>query len=188
MRESAASGMVHARRPCSEAATRPVSVTRPAWLRDWCAPRGHRGRRSSKKILTRAGRLAVVVAGLFGYDGAFGGEANLSFDVAPGVNGGNWQALVAGAAAHSIIRFHPGNYSAGADGCNVTLRDGVRLVATMPGETVIVDCQGSGGRHFCVAEGARVVVDGLTFANGASHEHAGCVLVRAGASLEIRHS
>ena len=116
------------------------------------------------------------------------GETNTSFDVDPGVNGGDWRALVAGAAAHSIIRFHPGNYTAGADGCNVTLRDGVQLVATMPGEPVMVDCQGSGGRHFSVAEGASVVVDGLTFANGESHENAGCVLVRAGGSLEIRNS
>lgn len=104
--------------------------------------------------------------------------------MAPGVNSLDWRALVAVAVENSIISFQPGNLGYICCNVDVMVRDGVQLVAAMPSEPVIVDCQGSGGRHFSVAEGARFVLEGLTFAKGAS----GLRASKSWWKLEIRNS
>jgi hypothetical protein len=109
-------------------------------------------------------------------------------DVGPHLANGTWSAVVANAAASSTIRFQAGTYRAGEGGCNVALPVNASLVSATPGEAVVIDCQGSGNRHFVVAAGSRSVIAGLTLANGSSQGDAGCVLVEAGASLEFRHS
>jgi predicted outer membrane repeat protein len=108
-------------------------------------------------------------------------------EVGPELADGAWANVVESAAANCTIRFSAGSYRAGARGCNVTLPVNARLEAA-PGEAVVIDCQGSGRRHFIVPKGSRSVMEGLTLVNGSSQGDAGCVLVEANASLQIHHS
>ena len=133
----------------------------------------------------RAVPLHLAVAALLTVTGVCGGP---TVDVGPHLANGTWSAVVANAAASSTIRFQAGTYRAGEGGCNVALPVNASLVSATPGEAVVIDCQGSGNRHFVVAAGSRSVIAGLTLANGSSQGDAGCVLVEAGASLEFRHS
>jgi predicted outer membrane repeat protein len=62
------------------------------------------------------------------------------------------------------------------------------LVAAVPGEAVVIDCEGSNQRHFTVRARSHSVMEGLTLASGNATGDGGCVLVEAGARLELRHS
>ena len=172
---------------------RPPSWTGAAVPEAWSGGGPTRGDASRDLGHVRRQRLPAaaaaarrVVAVLLSAKGAIGGA---TIDVGPELADGAWANVVASAPANCTIRFSAGSYRAGArgSGCNVTLPLNSRLEAA-PGEVVVIDCQGSGRRHFIVPKGSRSVMEGLTLVNGSSQGDAGCVLVEANASLQIHHS
>jgi len=100
---------------------------------------------------------------------------------------------VEAAGAGSVVVFSPGRYGGCSTG-GLAVASNVALVGSAGAAATVIDCGGS-GRHFAVAGGASIRIEGLTFTGGAaagvdgSGFEGGCVLVAGpGGSVVVADS